>query len=76
MANSVQLGVDAVLGLAITAGGYVLNAIRTNHKELADQISAIPSIYARRDDMKEAHQRIERAVKDANDKLDRLIERR
>ena len=65
--------VDGLGGLVTMTLGWIVKTFHDDQKELAGKHEAlaasIPSIYARRDDVKDGFERIE-------GKLDRLLERR
>ena len=75
----VQWGLDAVVGIALTVGGGIVNAIRTDHKELEakhDRLeNNIPATYARRDDVKDTMDRVEAMFTRIEAKLDRKVDK-
>lgn len=74
-----QTWIDVAAGAVLTVGGWILSALRSDHKELrrdhADLVDSLPATYARRDDVRDALTEMKQAHKEMNAKLDRLLER-
>lgn len=79
MAESVQYGLDGLVALVLTIGGSVVKGLRSDHRDLQQDvdklIADLPNIYARRDDVRDGFERMDRQHREISAKLDRLIER-
>lgn len=77
MSAESQWLINLVIGLCGAFGAYVLRSVSAEQKEmqdaharLAERMDRLPDLYARRDDVKEAMQRIEVVLRRIEDRLD------
>lgn len=67
---------DGAFTLIVGIGAWVMNGFRTNQKDMFQRLDEMPSVYARRDDMRFEHDRMSRQLSRIEEKLDRLVEAR
>lgn len=75
--SGVGLGLDALFAGVLTIFGWIVAAIRKDHRDLRedhDELTRrLPETYARRDDVKDALSDIKEQHRLINSKLDRLL---
>lgn len=67
---------DGAFALLVGIGAWIMNGMRANQKDLFQRMDEMPSVYARRDDMRFEHDRMTRQLNRIEEKLDRLVEAR
>lgn len=72
----VQHLLDGAFALLVGIGGWIVNGMRANQKDLFQRMDTLPDTYARRDDMRREHTRIAAQLNRMEDKLDRALEAR
>lgn len=71
-----QHWLDGAFALIVGIGGWIMNGMRSNQKDLFQRLDMLPETYARRDDMSREHSRIAAQLNRMEDKLDRALEAR
>ena len=82
MSAEIQWLINLIIGLCGAFGAYVLRSVSAEQKDMQDaharlaaRMDNLPNVYARRDDLKDAIERIETVLDRIESKIDRKVDK-